>query len=53
MVSLSPFRTCSFGINLTDLQDIVDLRNARWQSKDADKGPKTIQQIREEVCDRS
>lgn len=32
------------------LMDIVDLRNARWQSKDADKGPKTIQQIREEAA---
>ncbi|KAJ9302077.1 hypothetical protein DTO271G3_943 [Paecilomyces variotii] len=31
------------------LLDIVDLRNARWQSKDADKGPKTIQEIREEA----
>ncbi|KAF7131054.1 hypothetical protein CNMCM5793_004041 [Aspergillus hiratsukae] len=32
------------------LMDIIDLRNARWQSKDADKGPKTIQQIREEAA---
>ncbi|KAL6238648.1 hypothetical protein BDW75DRAFT_4767 [Aspergillus navahoensis] len=32
------------------LMDIVDLRNARWVSKDADKGPKTIQQIREEAA---
>ncbi|GFF72715.1 eukaryotic translation initiation factor 4 gamma [Aspergillus udagawae] len=32
------------------LMDIVDLRNARWQSKDSDKGPKTIQQIREEAA---
>ncbi|GCB24942.1 eukaryotic initiation factor 4F subunit p150 [Aspergillus awamori] len=32
------------------LMDIVDLRSARWQSKDADKGPKTIQQIREEAA---
>ncbi|KAL1862109.1 hypothetical protein Plec18170_000933 [Paecilomyces lecythidis] len=31
------------------LLDIVDLRNARWQSKDGDKGPKTIQEIREEA----
>ncbi|KAL4737010.1 hypothetical protein BDV11DRAFT_172367 [Aspergillus similis] len=32
------------------LMDIIDLRNARWVSKDADKGPKTIQQIREEAA---
>ncbi|KAI2787477.1 hypothetical protein POX_f07842 [Penicillium oxalicum] len=32
------------------LMDIVDLRNQRWKSKDADKGPKTIQQIREEAA---
>ncbi|RDW90605.1 putative eukaryotic translation initiation factor subunit eIF-4F [Aspergillus mulundensis] len=32
------------------LMDIIDLRNARWQSKDSDKGPKTIQQIREEAA---
>ncbi|KAH8434167.1 putative eukaryotic translation initiation factor subunit eIF-4F [Aspergillus melleus] len=32
------------------LMDIIDLRNGRWQSKDADKGPKTIQQIREEAA---
>ncbi|KAL4889348.1 hypothetical protein BDV59DRAFT_205334 [Aspergillus ambiguus] len=29
------------------LMDICDLRRARWQSKDSDKGPKTIQEIRE------
>ncbi|WEW59804.1 hypothetical protein PRK78_005284 [Emydomyces testavorans] len=29
------------------LMDIVDLRKANWVSKDADKGPKTIQEIRE------
>ncbi|KAJ5227165.1 uncharacterized protein N7469_007171 [Penicillium citrinum] len=32
------------------LMDIVDLRAHRWISKDADKGPKTIQQIREEAA---
>ncbi|KAL3470182.1 hypothetical protein BJX99DRAFT_56801 [Aspergillus californicus] len=32
------------------LLDIIDLRAARWRSKDADKGPKTIQQIREEAA---
>ncbi|KAJ5804876.1 hypothetical protein N7474_010763 [Penicillium riverlandense] len=32
------------------LMDIVDLRNNRWVSKDSDKGPKTIQQIREEAA---
>ncbi|THC99681.1 hypothetical protein EYZ11_000842 [Aspergillus tanneri] len=32
------------------LLDIIDLRSARWMSKDADKGPKTIQQIREEAA---
>ncbi|KAF7717339.1 Eukaryotic translation initiation factor 4G1, eIF4E-binding domain-containing protein [Penicillium ucsense] len=32
------------------LMDIVDLRSQRWKSKDADKGPKTIQQIREEAA---
>ncbi|KAJ5176192.1 uncharacterized protein N7482_002069 [Penicillium canariense] len=32
------------------LMDIIDLRNSRWNSKDADKGPKTIQQIREEAA---
>ncbi|KAL2872525.1 putative eukaryotic translation initiation factor subunit eIF-4F [Aspergillus lucknowensis] len=32
------------------LMDIIDLRNSRWQSKDSDKGPKTIQQIREEAA---
>lgn len=31
------------------LLDIVDLRKAGWASKDADKGPKTIQQIHEEA----
>ncbi|EEP77327.1 predicted protein [Uncinocarpus reesii 1704] len=29
------------------LLDIIDLRKANWVSKDADKGPKTIQEIRE------
>ncbi|PYI01831.1 hypothetical protein BO78DRAFT_423158 [Aspergillus sclerotiicarbonarius CBS 121057] len=33
------------------LMDIIDLRAARWVSKDSDKGPKTIQQIREEEAE--
>ncbi|KAJ5915179.1 hypothetical protein N7454_011291 [Penicillium verhagenii] len=32
------------------LMDIIDLRSKRWNSKDSDKGPKTIQQIREEAA---
>ncbi|KAJ5172501.1 hypothetical protein N7492_005094 [Penicillium capsulatum] len=32
------------------LMDVVDLRANRWVSKDSDKGPKTIQQIREEAA---
>lgn len=28
----------------------MDLRNQNWQTKEADKGPKTIAEIREEVC---
>ncbi|KAE8147240.1 hypothetical protein BDV25DRAFT_169256 [Aspergillus avenaceus] len=32
------------------IMDIIDLRSAKWHSKDADKGPKTIQQIREEAA---
>ncbi|BCR88137.1 putative eukaryotic translation initiation factor subunit eIF-4F [Aspergillus chevalieri] len=32
------------------LMDVIDLRKANWMSKDADKGPKTIQQIREEAA---
>ncbi|KAJ0417479.1 hypothetical protein BJY00DRAFT_207272 [Aspergillus carlsbadensis] len=32
------------------LLDIIDLRKNNWNSKDADKGPKTIQQIREEAA---
>ncbi|KAK5085423.1 hypothetical protein LTS08_003113 [Lithohypha guttulata] len=31
------------------LMDVVDLRRNGWNSKDADKGPKTIQQIHEEA----
>ncbi|KAK4927179.1 hypothetical protein LTR66_016308, partial [Elasticomyces elasticus] len=31
------------------LLDVIDLRKANWASKDADKGPKTIQQIHEEA----
>ncbi|KAI5294230.1 hypothetical protein KEM52_004421 [Ascosphaera acerosa] len=29
------------------LMDLVDLRDKQWRSKDADKGPKTLQEIRE------
>ncbi|KAF3484207.1 translation initiation factor eIF4G [Arthroderma uncinatum] len=29
------------------LMDVIDLRKAKWVSKDADKGPKTIAEIRE------
>ncbi|KAL1955476.1 hypothetical protein VTO42DRAFT_8502 [Malbranchea cinnamomea] len=32
------------------LMDVVDLRKAQWKSKDAEKGPKTIQEIREEAA---
>ncbi|KAK2759382.1 Eukaryotic translation initiation factor 4 gamma [Arachnomyces sp. PD_36] len=32
------------------LMDIVDLRSKRWVSKDSDKGPKTIVEIREEAA---
>ncbi|OJD20829.1 hypothetical protein ACJ73_07835 [Blastomyces percursus] len=32
------------------LQDLIDLRNARWISKDGDKGPKKIAEIREEAA---
>ncbi|KAL2001480.1 hypothetical protein VTN02DRAFT_1699 [Thermoascus thermophilus] len=32
------------------LMDVVDLRAANWKSKDADKGPKTINEIREEAA---
>jgi len=31
------------------LMDIVDLRRARWTSKDTNKGPKTLEEIRAEV----
>lgn len=31
------------------LMDIVDLRKARWVSKDQNKGPKTIQEVHEEA----
>ncbi|RDW70060.1 hypothetical protein BP5796_08457 [Coleophoma crateriformis] len=31
------------------LMDIVDLRKKRWMSKDADKGPKTLEEIRAEA----
>lgn len=30
------------------VMDLLDLRKAQWKGKDADKGPKTIQQIHEE-----
>jgi len=32
------------------LMDVVDLRNSGWRSKDADKGPKTITEIREQAA---
>ncbi|KAF7585820.1 hypothetical protein BBP40_010053, partial [Aspergillus hancockii] len=32
------------------LMDIIDLRQSKWNSKDADKGPKTIVEIREEAA---
>ncbi|KAF2748218.1 hypothetical protein M011DRAFT_476828 [Sporormia fimetaria CBS 119925] len=32
------------------LLDIIDLRKSGWRSKDADKGPKTIAEIREEAA---
>lgn len=32
------------------LMDIVDLRKNRWASKENDKGPKTLEEIRAEVC---
>ncbi|KAI9924937.1 hypothetical protein ASPWEDRAFT_31780 [Aspergillus wentii DTO 134E9] len=32
------------------LLDIIDLRASAWRSKDADKGPKTIHEIREEAA---
>jgi len=31
------------------LMDIVDLRKAQWQSKEANKGPKTLEEVRAEV----
>jgi translation initiation factor 4G len=31
------------------LMDIVDLRKARWQSKESNKGPKTLDEVRAEV----
>ena len=31
------------------LMDVVDLRNAKWQSKEANKGPKTLDEVRAEV----
>ena len=32
------------------LMDVVDLRRSRWASKDTNKGPKTLEEIRLEVC---
>lgn len=32
------------------LMDVVDLRRAGWQSKDGNKGPKTLDEVRAEVC---
>ncbi|KAK1750650.1 hypothetical protein QBC47DRAFT_91328 [Echria macrotheca] len=31
------------------LMDIIDLRKARWASKDANKGPKTLEEVRAEA----
>jgi translation initiation factor 4G len=31
------------------LMDIIDLRKARWQSKEANKGPKTLEEVRAEA----
>ena len=31
------------------LMDIVDLRKKRWQSKESNKGPKTLEEVRAEV----
>lgn len=32
------------------LLDVVDLRRAHWESKEANKGPKTLKEIQAEVC---
>jgi translation initiation factor 4G len=32
------------------LMDIVDLRKKRWQSRESNKGPKTLEEVRAEVC---
>jgi hypothetical protein len=32
------------------LMDIIDLRRSRWVSKEANKGPKTLEEVRAEVC---
>jgi translation initiation factor 4G len=32
------------------LMDVVDLRKAGWHSKDGNKGPKTLDEVRAEVC---
>jgi translation initiation factor 4G len=32
------------------LMDVVDLRKAHWNSKETNKGPKTLDEIRAEVC---
>jgi translation initiation factor 4G len=34
------------------LMDVVDLRKANWVSKEANKGPKTLEEVRAEVSDR-
>jgi translation initiation factor 4G len=31
------------------VQDVIDLRKKGWETKEADKGPKTIQEVREEA----
>ena len=32
------------------LMDVVDLRRSGWQTKEKDKGPKTLEEVRAEVC---
>ncbi|PWW75448.1 hypothetical protein C7212DRAFT_197570 [Tuber magnatum] len=31
------------------LMDVIDLRNKEWETKETDKGPKTIQEVREDA----
>jgi translation initiation factor 4G len=34
------------------LMDVVDLRRKQWVSKETNKGPKTLEEVRAEVCSR-